>query len=407
MNEHTLSKNLKQLNRIQPREEWKKNFQAVLLSTIRQNSKVMAPKKITFGEKAFIYFGAVFSFTREKVTQPVVIMFLMMALVLGSSFTVNAAFYSLPGQPLYNLKLALERTQLALARSNTQAAELKIEFAKKRIDELEKIVLQPGLLEAKKAKVNLVIDKFTQEVNSVKKYVTKLSPDAKNSKTAFQIALSVDTATTELAQTLDKKAKNLSLDVGQDVGKNAHEAARNADATSISALETIIQLSATSTDAVSKNNVVVSVTEKISTLEKKLDILKEQIASIDEQIDTQMLEESLNQLSEKIAETKKLLESETYDAVLANIAFIKEQLAKLEELFIQLENSVIEDTHATSTDTYIESVGSANISTEIDTLLSGATAKSPYNSSTTTSEANSQDQNSGSGSDLETTKSLL
>ena len=120
-----------------------------------------------------------------------------------------------------------------------------------------------------------------------------------------------------------------------------------------------------------------------------------------------MLEESLNQLSEKIAETKKLLESETYDAVLANIAFIKEQLAKLEELFIQLENSVIEDTHATSTDTYIESVGSANISTEIDTLLSGATAKSPYNSSTTTSEANSQDQNSGSGSDLETTKSLL
>ena len=63
-----------------------------------------------------------------------------LVLALTSGLTVNAAFYSLPGEPLYRLKIVFERTQLAMVGDSARKVELKVEFARNRVKELEKLV---------------------------------------------------------------------------------------------------------------------------------------------------------------------------------------------------------------------------------------------------------------------------
>lgn len=70
--------------------------------------------------------------------KPAVAMTSIVLIAFGSITTVNASTNSLPGDPLYGLKVATERAQLQLA-NNERRATLHTEFAERRLQELLEI----------------------------------------------------------------------------------------------------------------------------------------------------------------------------------------------------------------------------------------------------------------------------
>ncbi len=60
--------------------------------------------------------------------------------IAGCLTTVSASFNSLPGDTLYQIKIATEKMQLVLAQDEAMKINLQTEFAGRRIEEMTKIV---------------------------------------------------------------------------------------------------------------------------------------------------------------------------------------------------------------------------------------------------------------------------
>lgn len=319
-----ITQQIKNLNSIKPRDEWRDSFRDILLSHIKRDaaykSNVLHP---------FIYIKSFFTITREKVMQPASLLLLMFGLVLGTSLTVNAAFYSLPGQPLYKLKISLERTQLVFVMDNSRVTELKMEFAKKRVDELEKIVAQNSLPEAKKANATIAINNFKKEVDSVKNYVRTLKPEKKDQASAFRVALAINSETSKLAKTLGKQADDLSKSIDGEIAKNIKEAVQTAENTSFSALEAVVQISSTSTSPLPQGDVSKALQDKALSIEGWLDELKEQISESTQNISIETANTILS-LEELLEQSKIAISENKYNKALENITTINNELHKLQ-----------------------------------------------------------------------------
>lgn len=66
----------------------------------------------------------------------------VVVLVLGSHGAALAAASSVPGEPLYFVKLAQEQVRLALTFTNLEDGELHVEFARRRLEEMQQLVLE-------------------------------------------------------------------------------------------------------------------------------------------------------------------------------------------------------------------------------------------------------------------------
>jgi len=71
---------------------------------------------------------------------PRMAIYLVITILIGGFFTVNASASSLPGDVLYGLKLNWEQTQLALAFSDERELELEEEFELERLSEVESLL---------------------------------------------------------------------------------------------------------------------------------------------------------------------------------------------------------------------------------------------------------------------------
>lgn len=71
---------------------------------------------------------------------PRLAIYLVITVLIGGFFTVNASASSLPGDALYGLKLNWEQAQLALAFSDESQLELEEEFELERLSEVESLL---------------------------------------------------------------------------------------------------------------------------------------------------------------------------------------------------------------------------------------------------------------------------
>jgi len=221
---------------IKPRPEWVALSRDILLQQINPQ-KEFQPVKVGLGG----YFSFVTQLVSQHVFEPVVVMLLIFATFAGSSLTINAAFYSMPGQPLYRVKLALEKTHAAMVISENDKVELKMEFAQKRMDELDKIVRQSDLTpEAKKKQIEIIVSEFKNNVSAASSHLTKLTEDIKKSEAAKPADSEL---TVRMAMTISDKTKDLAESFTANVGKIddaeikqlVTEAAQSAQATSVAA----------------------------------------------------------------------------------------------------------------------------------------------------------------------------
>lgn len=157
-----------------------------------------------------------------------------------SSLTINAAFYSLPGDNLYRVKLALEKTHAAFVTGDEQKLELKIEYAAKRVAEIDKLVAQTNVDSAtKKRNIEAAVNEFKNNVTDVNSHLARLNQSIKQSDSVeknhtVKMALLASTKTEELVKTIDEKVNQLTVDEQQDVSSVIAAAAKSAQETSIS-----------------------------------------------------------------------------------------------------------------------------------------------------------------------------
>jgi len=80
------------------------------------------------------------SLTRRNAFQFAMTMIVVFSLLFGFYGAARASQSALPGEPLYGLKIGLERVELTLAFSEVKRAELHIRFAQRRLFEIQQLI---------------------------------------------------------------------------------------------------------------------------------------------------------------------------------------------------------------------------------------------------------------------------
>ncbi|HLC89879.1 MAG TPA: DUF5667 domain-containing protein [Patescibacteria group bacterium] len=236
--EKNLFRELKKLKKeVQPRSEWLILSRDFLLREITDAGSASAKVNV------FDYFFASCQLFRERLMQPSVVMISVLATFLVSSLTINAAFYSLPGEPLYRMKLTLEETHVALISGEERKVELKMEFAEKRLAELDKVVAQTNVTpEVKKKNIELAVKEFKNNVSAVSSHLTKISqalnsaPGSVDKTQTVRIAIAVGQKAQDLAKSIDETASELKENDLAD-SEIVAEAVQSVEETSASAQE--------------------------------------------------------------------------------------------------------------------------------------------------------------------------
>jgi len=233
MKNKDIIKSIQELKNISPRSEWQSLNRDFLLQKITADQPVLKVQWFNYLQFSIKIFG-------QKLFEPAVAMLLMLGIFSGSSLIVNAAFYSMPGDNLYRLKIALENTHVAITSSEEKKVELKMEFAKNRLEELDKIVKQPDVnSDVKKEMINMVVKEFKNNVVSVKDHIEKINTSqpqsVENREKTLRMALTVSSQTNELAQSLDKKSEGLTDEEKINMGDVMADAVASAQETVLSA----------------------------------------------------------------------------------------------------------------------------------------------------------------------------
>lgn len=246
---NNLIKEIKKIKQeVSPRPEWARQSRAILLKEITANARPAA-----LG--IFDYSRFISQLFRQYAFEPAVVMLLIFAAFLGGSLTLNAAFYSLPGAPLYRVKIALEKTQLALIPGEKEKMDLKIELAQKRFEELNKIARQTNVNpEEKTQQIKEAVAEFKTNVAAVSTHLNKIKETIKRleeDKTVNQdksqaviMAISASVKTEELIKSIDQTIESLSETEKAEVQEIVSDVAKSAQAAGQSAQELKDQLPA-------------------------------------------------------------------------------------------------------------------------------------------------------------------
>lgn len=294
MKRRVLIQRITSLRQIAPRADWVSATRDILMAEIRrqgQVSSVAAPVfEVTASEHRF------WPGVMNVVRQPVFGFVAALVLALTSGLTVNAAFYSLPGEPLYRLKIVFERTQLAMVGDSARKVELKVEFARNRIKELEKLVANATSNSGTQTRLSQVVSRFTSEVASVQQELKNLPS---GNRAVFNIAVSVDRAGNELAERISASDFSGAHADQPKLNQAVRQALATAAATSQSALETAlaVPVNATSSQPLPTAEVGQYLQEKIDRLRLQGEqllagmttstpaTLKEKVADVDAELD--------------------------------------------------------------------------------------------------------------------------
>lgn len=155
-------------------EELEKIGQTVSLSTMEKEVHREALK-------SFVKTGPVFSPFMQMIRYSAA--FAIAVIIVGGGGTSTLAALSLPGTPLYTLKLTiLEPIRGTLAVSLDQKADLEIEFVNDRLEEYAEISTRTGVSEETST---LVLASLTNHVNRAQGAIEKLEEEG-NTEGAFR-----------------------------------------------------------------------------------------------------------------------------------------------------------------------------------------------------------------------------
>ncbi|OGF20869.1 hypothetical protein A2316_00580 [Candidatus Falkowbacteria bacterium RIFOXYB2_FULL_38_15] len=356
-------KKLKNLREIKPSAEWKTASRDFLLTKIKEEkySKELFPiqkKSWMMGASELFFSKEFFSLTLK----PAVSFASIVALVLGSGFSVSASQMALPGDTLYSLKIASERVQVALAFKEESRAKIHVELAGKRLNEVKRI--KENTDPDKNQKINIAIDKFQEEIRTVKTQLDNLG----EKQGGLEVAKIVDSKTHEYREALVGTVNGGETEVSEEVAQKISDGLALADETGDQALTVIVEKQNNSD---SKNDLAERIEKKVQAVEEKALQVEESLTSLS----TENREDIkiLSKEAIKNIDGAKVVLSEAREMLKKEGANINEALNKIMESkgLIRLAEEIALETRASREEIIaVEPVEVAPIAEETETPLS-------------------------------------
>jgi hypothetical protein len=197
---------LKRMRRIEPDSSWLSSQKDFILSEISQSQKEQKERKPSL-------VLPLFNFNILKILKPNFAVALVVIILVSSLATVGAISFaqnSLPGDFLYPVKTAFEKTQFTFTPSQEGKTKLSIKLATQRMDEFTQLVDKPE----KKEDVEKTVKKFTEQLVSVQENIDKLKE--KNADKAAEVAKIVKAQTPIYEETLIEGGEQLAYIIPED-----------------------------------------------------------------------------------------------------------------------------------------------------------------------------------------------
>jgi hypothetical protein len=183
----------KQLNKLkdheslQPDEQWKEESKEELMSKISSEQKKKEVQNVSLLDKITAGFDILLPEKLERVARKTAMGIGAVVLAVGGwTGAVQASHSSVPGDTLYKVKMASEQAQLAVTEvvgSKSEEAKLHSKFAKRRAEEVQKIVTNKNKKDDKQAEQ--AINRMNNSIEQAQQAITKSdqSDKTKTSKT--------------------------------------------------------------------------------------------------------------------------------------------------------------------------------------------------------------------------------
>jgi len=198
MTDKELIKKIRQLKQIQPSSEW--------LGLTRHNLINQLGEEADRGLKI----AGFFNWLRGLELQPVALAIcLLLIFMAGPWLLVKAAQPSLPGEPLYSVKKISEQFQAKVASDNTKA-QLQVEFAGRRLEELTKITEDSYAPEEKTERVKEVVNSLKDNLAGASVYAAKVDREK-----AVVVAKKAKKIKEELNKTKEEASAELKNDLAE------------------------------------------------------------------------------------------------------------------------------------------------------------------------------------------------
>lgn len=169
MKEKELLSKLNSLKEIKPDSEWKRERRDILLSQISGGAQLFDDEIIK---------GNFFARVAHIFAQPVLVVSMIVVAVLGGGvFSLNAARDTKPGDSLYIAKIISEKAQLAMTFDEGEKAKLGVAFASNRAKEISQILESMDDESEKGERVEKLAINFKREISAVKTRLKKINED--------------------------------------------------------------------------------------------------------------------------------------------------------------------------------------------------------------------------------------
>lgn len=215
-------KKIKSLRQVKPSSSWLLHQKSFLLSEISKDEESKKEPSLVL---------PLFNFNLFKIFKPSFAIALAIVILITSLATVSAisaAQNSLPGDFLYPVKTAFEKTQLTFTPGEANKTKLSIKFATQRMDEFTQLVDKPE----KKKDMEKTVKEFTAQLVNVQEGIDKLKQ--KNAEKAAEVAKIVKNQTPVYEETLIKNSEQLAYIIPEDkedIEKNIDQALMELDKT--------------------------------------------------------------------------------------------------------------------------------------------------------------------------------
>lgn len=339
MKDKELIAKLKQLKTLEaggrPQESWLVSNKEILMSQIQPRIKQkVADEKVRDRVYYWQFFNNVF---QQKVLRPVVASLVIVAMMLTYTATVSVANASLPGDALYSIKTTTEKVQLALTFNEEDKVNLQMDFAVRRVDELNQLVSQD----------NVESENVIAAANNIVEGIEAVTEGLDNITTieAVEVAKEIDSKTLELGDNIVVAQESLTDELKEEVGEEIDVALASTEEAGNNALGVIVSSFEGGDNVISNEEVTSRLAERIKNAEEVVEDVAKAIEGVATSTESVILLETDNtatstlesiierpgQAQEVIEEAKDLLDQSDFGQVLDKIKESQEIVETVEE----------------------------------------------------------------------------
>ena len=147
----------------------------------------------------------------HTMVKPLAVSMAVFLLLLGGFASANSSsFNALPGEPMYQVKLSLEKFQLATAFSPEQKAKLQVEFTSRRLEEM--VALTATEYTDNASAIRVAVQQFKKQLENIQSDLKQKNATS----TQTELAKEVGRKTIAYQETVADSSANLPDDVKQE-----------------------------------------------------------------------------------------------------------------------------------------------------------------------------------------------